>query len=127
MRIFPAWSHLDREALHSLRRVATEFSASIEICEEIPPRLDWLRIARNNIRHSDYVLLVLTTNSASSTHCEQEVSYAEAIGKTTLIWTPAGAPAPPEWVRRSRWLSTDPIDARQALLNAQAYFSYSLG
>ena len=90
--IFPSWSHRDNKALSDLRLAAGGLPTPIMVCEVIPPLEDWMRVAQENIRRSDCVILILTANSAISPHCEQEVSYAVSIGKETLIWAPQTAP-----------------------------------
>jgi len=115
LTVFPSWSHLDRQSMRDFRQAATLFATPIEICEEIAPRQDWFSIAQGSIRRSDYVVLILTANSAASAHCQTEVSYATSIGIETLIWIPRLAQTVPEWARDAERLGEHAIDARQAV------------
>jgi hypothetical protein len=126
IRIFPAWSHLDREPMSKFRIAATNSSTPVDVCDEITLRQDWLNIALTNIRRSDCVVLVLTANSAKSVHCGREISYAHALGKAILIWAPGIAPMTPEWARDAIWLRDQPINAAQAVADVILILTRSL-
>lgn len=106
--------------MKDFRKAAEQEPGSIVVCEEIEERDDWLAIAYRDIRASDCVVLILTSNSAVSPNCEAEVSFATSLGKRVLTWTPVTGLLAPKWVNCTERLSDDAIDAIRAVVELSA-------